>query len=83
VLANALCGEPPVVKVQPGSLLTPRVNAISLIVTCKVGFAAGRLLGLPAIDMGVTATAAIGYQDANGDLTDVPNDQPLVARLVP
>jgi hypothetical protein len=88
-LANALCAAPAVVRAQRGALTTPRANAITVIVTCRVGFAAGRVLGLLATDMGVTATAAIGNQDADGNLADYiqpppgVTDPPLVGRLVP
>lgn len=84
-LATTLCGAPLDVSPQPGNLKVPRVNAITVVVSCQAGFFGAQLFGLLPREIWAAGTAAIGSDDATGNIVAPRSPGPgekFVGRLV-
>jgi uncharacterized membrane protein len=71
---EGLCGEPVEVPTpETGTTLNlPHdVNAISVTVRCNAGYSFGRILNLKSAKISASAAAAIGFRDADGEMTDM------------
>lgn len=98
-LATALCGSTPVID-QPlvHPIQSPNARAVTVIVHCRAGYLAGRILGLGSTEITRWATAGLGeeqdFTEPDGTIRrnlgayaaypGLSNPPaPLIARLVP
>lgn len=91
-LASALCGSP-IPRLDNNSVLahpiqSPRAQGVTVILQCRAGYLAGRILGLGSTEITRWGTAAIGEQQAGGAMGGYVArggslTPPLIAGLVP
>ncbi|MDQ6671957.1 MAG: pilus assembly protein TadG-related protein [Chloroflexota bacterium] len=91
-LAGALCGSPlPRLddnSVRVHSIQSPKTTGVTVILQCRAGYLAGRVLGLGSTDITRWGTAAIGERQPGGTMGPYvvyvdTTSPPLIAGLVP